>query len=193
MIPIRNPFGQYLGWQVRLDFTEESCYVWATGASTVHLPDSGELPLGFFLPQNGVKSNYIGLVEGLGFKGILTSDRYRQVILGASGGQFASSPQQFAQYLQAASELTQRKILLLYPDAGVVLNSQILNQYKRTATLAGKQGYQLKVAWWGQITKACPDIDEHQHGFSIISLSEFWAIATKFIKYKTVKKKQIKL
>lgn len=187
LIPIRNPLGQYIGWQVRLDFTKNSCYVWASGETTsVHLPDSGELPLGFFLPQHQAKSNYIGLVEGLGFKGIVTSDRYSQVILGASGGQFASSPQQFKQYLQAASKLTQRKILLLYPDAGSILNRLILIQYWHTVALATEYGYQVKVAWWGQITKGCSDVDEHHFGFNIISPNEFWAIAKKFIKYRKV-------
>lgn len=193
LIPIQDYQGRYLGWQTRLDYNKDTRYVWPTDEhSSAHLAEYGELPLAFFLPLENINSNYIGIVEGLGFKGIHTANRFRQVVLGASGGQFASSPQQLREYLNRASTLTQKKLVLLYPDGGAVLNRLVLIQYQRTASLIVKQGYEIKVAWWGQITKARGDIDEYSGGFDLISIREFFQIAKKFVKYSTINNNESK-
>jgi hypothetical protein len=95
---------------------------------------------------------------------------------------FASSPKQLKIYLDRASLLTSSNRVLLYPDAEAVLNRLVLIQYQKAAALIIDYGYELKVAWWGQITKSQGDIDEYDREFEIISLEEFFAIAKKFVK-----------
>jgi hypothetical protein len=183
LIPIRNERQQYLGWQTRLDFDANLRYLWAKSAEfSVHLKEHEEIPLGFYLPIDKIKSRYIGIVEGVGFKAIHTANKFKQVVIGASGGMFASSPQQLKVYLDRASLLTNSNRVLFYADAGAVLNRLVLIQYQKAATLIISYGYELKVAWWGQITKSQGDIDEYDRGFEIISLEEFFAIAKKFVK-----------
>lgn len=183
LIPIRNGRQQYLGWQTRLDFDANLRYLWAKSPEfSVHLKEHEEIPLGFYLPIDEIKSSYIGIVEGVGFKAIHTANKFKQVVIGASGGMFASSPQQLKVYLDRASLLTSSNRIVLYPDAGAVLNRLVLIQYQKAATLIISYGYELKVAWWGQITKSQGDIDEYDRGFEIISLEEFFAIAKKFVK-----------
>lgn len=183
LIPIRNERQQYLGWQTRLDFDANLRYLWAKSAEfSVHLKEYEEIPLGFYLPIDKIKSRYIGIVEGVGFKAIHTANKFKQVIIGASGGMFASSPQQLKVYLDRASLLTSSNRVLLYPDAEAVLNRLVLIQYQKAVALIIDYGYELKVAWWGQITKSQGDIDEYDREFEIISLEEFFAIAKKFVK-----------
>ena len=183
LIPIRNGRQQYLGWQTRLDFTNNLRYLWAKSAEfSVHLKEHEEIPLGFYLPIDKIKSRYIGIVEGVGFKAIHTANKFKQVVIGASGGMFASSPQQLKVYLDRASLLTNSNRVVLYPDAGAVLNRLILIQYQKAASLIISYGYELEFAWWGQITKSQGDIDEYDREFEIISLEEFFAIAKKFVK-----------
>ncbi|XGW00855.1 MAG: hypothetical protein ACAF41_33295 (plasmid) [Leptolyngbya sp. BL-A-14] len=47
-----------------------------------------------------------------------------------------------------------------FPDAGAIANRQVMRQYRRTWKRLRQLGYQVRVAWWGQDTKAAPDIDE---------------------------------
>ncbi len=183
LIPICNEQQQYLGWQTRLDFANNLRYLWAKSPEfSIHLKEHEEIPLGFYLPIDKIKSRYIGIVEGVGFKAIHTANKFKQVVIGASGGMFASSPQQLKVYLDRASLLTNSNRVVLYPDAGAVLNRLILIQYQKAASLIISYGYELEFAWWGQITKSQGDIDEYDRGFEIISLEEFFAIAKKFVK-----------
>jgi hypothetical protein len=183
LIPICNEQQQYLGWQTRLDFATNLRYLWAKSPEfSVHLKEHEEIPLGFYLPIDEIKSSYIGIVEGVGFKAIHTANKFKQVVIGASGGMFASSPKQLKIYLDRASLLTSSNRVLLYPDAEAVLNRLVLIQYQKAAALIIDYGYELKVAWWGQITKSQGDIDEYDREFEIISLEEFFAIAKKFVK-----------
>ena len=146
LIPITDCRGNYQGWQCRLDdYYESLCktrYLWPrTGESTAHVKEYAEIPISFTIPLGSISSKYIGLVEGLGFKNILCANRLNQVIIGASGAMFASSPQQFKIYLTEATNLTKEKQVLLYPDAGAIRNHLILIQYKKAAQLAIDAGF----------------------------------------------------
>ena len=169
LCPVFNPEGQIIGWQLRLDNPDDGGkYRWATSATkkrpdgpTAHLPN-GELPLTYCRPIEGVKrTDSFGLTEGVGIKPYLTSQQFGQIILGASGGNFASSPETFKRYLDWASlELGGTKLIILYADAGARANPQVMRQYSLTRSLVEGWGYTLKVAWWGQLTKESPDSDE---------------------------------
>ena len=57
--------------------------------------------------------------------------------------------------------------LILTPDAGSLINKQVMSRWQQVTTLLEKWGYQVKFAWWGQVDKSQPDIDELEN-FSII-------------------------
>ncbi|MGB5637058.1 MAG: hypothetical protein WBM86_30340 [Waterburya sp.] len=182
LIPIQNHEQLWNGWQTRLDWGIKCKYLWPTSDKySAHDASTGTLPLAYLRPLKGVKSKAIALVEGVGFKAIYTANRFGQITIGASGGMFASSVQQLELFLKEAAVETGNNHVLLYPDAGAVRNYLILNQYQATFQLVTELGFELKVAWWGQFTKAQPDIDEHEGAITIISWQQFWALAKKLV------------
>ncbi|MCL1475704.1 hypothetical protein [Argonema antarcticum] len=167
LCPIWNEKEQIIGWQLRLDNTDDGGkYRWPTSASkkrpegpTAHL-QNGELPLTYCKPLDEVADKSIGLAEGI-LKPWIASQKRKQIILGAAGGNFASSSQTFKRHLDAASaELGGATKCILYADAGAISNRHVVQQYKATAKLAKQFGYEVQVGWWGQTTKDAPDIDE---------------------------------
>ncbi|WP_207714131.1 hypothetical protein [Scytonema sp. UIC 10036] len=195
LCPIWNPMGQIISWQLRVGNIEVDVpkYFWASSRTkkrptgpTAHLPN-GELPLTFCTPviQNEYTLNenapisfaYIGLAEGI-LKPWIIAQKRNQITIGAAGGHFASSPETFKRYLTAATEkLGGTKDLLLWADAGAVLNKNVMRQYRRTHELIRSWGYTLLVAWWGQVDKYCADGDEYTGEFEILSWMEFESLS----------------
>jgi hypothetical protein len=165
LCPIRNADGLIVACQVRLrtlPTTESNRYRWLSGdGQTLHLfPDGcdGELPLSIFQP--GKKPSGIALVEGTGAKPFLVSQRLNLYTIGAAGGQFAASPKFLEQSLQQAQTLSATKSLVMFPDAGDILNSSVMTRWEKIAELLKGWGYEVKFGWWNQIDKSHPDIDE---------------------------------
>jgi hypothetical protein len=166
LCPIRDVNGLLVGFQLRLRVAETGGrYRWLTSATkkrphgpTPHLPH-GELPLAVHRPPQ-VQHTAIALVEGTGPKPFILSQRRSQVVVGAAGGQFASSPQTLQHTLAVLAAELDTQTVEFFPDAGAISNRQVMRQYRRTWTLLRQWGYQVRVAWWGQDTKAAPDIDE---------------------------------
>ena len=182
IVPIRNPQGLYIGWQYRLDRASNCRYLWAksNGVSS-HLSEYSELPLSFNLPSGSVTNyDYIALTEGVGFKPQLTANQFGLISLGASGGMFAASPKLLAEYLKQTSTISKTKSVLLFPDAGAVKNPLVLKQYKRTIDLVQSLGYNVQIAWWGQINKSCPDPDEFKGDYRVISTEQFFNFGLKY-------------
>lgn len=188
LCPIWNCKGQIVGWQLRLDDTEDGGkYRWPTSASqkrpdgpTSHLCN-GELPITCCRPASVAQTEGIGLIEGI-LKPYLTAQLKSQIVLGAAGGNFASSPQTLKAYLDEVLAQTGTKQIILYPDAGAVNNSNVMRQYRRTYTLLKKWGYELRVAWWHQTAKGDLDIDEllaagRGDEIEVITFAQFEAIA----------------
>jgi hypothetical protein len=119
----------------------------------------GELPLAVHRPPQRQQAA-IALVEGTGPKPFLLCQRRGQVVVGAAGGQFASSPQTLQHTLSVLAAELGTQTVEFFPDAGAISNRQVMRQYRRTWKLLRQCGYQVRVAWWGQDTKAAPDIDE---------------------------------
>jgi len=70
--------------------------------------------------------------------------------IGASGGNFDGSKEQLRQYLEAlAMELGTRRVVL-YPDAGAVLNRHMMLNYRQAWELFREWGFSIAIAWWGQ-------------------------------------------
>ncbi|GAP99603.1 hypothetical protein [Leptolyngbya sp. NIES-2104] len=172
--------GKILGAQIKPD---NGKYFWVSSETIegagIHLP-TGEVPIGVYRPQETIQTTEINLAEGF-LKPLIASQRFGLLMIGATGGQWARSPQLLRQFLdQAAVELKTQKVVL-NADAGAVQNRDVLREYRETWNLIQSWGYSVQVRWWKQITKAACDIDELDFtAFStaqLISIEAFEAIA----------------
>ena len=168
LCPIKDVYGRIVACQVRLRNAEQGRYRWLSSRTekrphgqSPHLPN-GELPLAVFRPTE-VRQKRIGLIEGTGPKPFLASDRLGQIVIGAAGGLWTSSPLTLWDTLSTLAEEVGTKQIILYPDAGDVLNRQVMLRWERTIKLLCTWGYEVSVAWWGQATKESNDIDELPH------------------------------
>jgi hypothetical protein len=190
LCPVWNPEGQMIGWQLRVDNPADDTpkYLWASSrtkkrpnGATVHL-QNGELPLTFCTPvvQDNRPQNalcYIGLAEGI-LKPWIIAQLRNQITIGAAGGNFAGSPQTFKRYLTAATDsLDGTRDVLLWADAGAIANKNVMRQYRRTYELVTRWGYNLRVAWWGQLDKSCLDGDEYTGEFEILTWAQFESLS----------------
>jgi hypothetical protein len=194
LYPIRNADGLIVACQVRLrtlPTTESNRYRWLSGdGQTLHLfPDGcksdGELPLAIF--QSGVSSEVVALVEGTGAKPFLVNQRLGLKTIGAAGGLFASSPNILREAIAEA------KSLLIFPDAGDILNSSVMTRWQKVADLLKSWGYKVKFGWWGQVDKTYPDIDELKDFSTIeyISPHEFFKKGDKSSWVEPLKKSEV--
>lgn len=185
LCPIRNQDSFIVACQVRLrtlPSTESNRYRWLSGDSqTLHLfPDGcksdGELPLAVFQPEG--KPEGIALVEGVGAKPFLVSQRLNLFTIGAAGGQLASSPELVKQALQSGTKETDSKTLFIFPDAGDIVNRHVMTRWQRVVELVESLGYEVRFAWWNQVSKGDRDIDELKDFSTIqyISPHEFFSL-----------------
>ncbi|AFZ11345.1 hypothetical protein Cri9333_0365 [Crinalium epipsammum PCC 9333] len=176
--------GCIVGHQIASDEREKFAkYIWLSSASrsgsSPHLPN-GELPLFIWKHPLSASISEVHYCEG-SLKSLLVAlklwsqGRTDIVVVGASGGNFASSPQ----ILKTIQSISTKKQCLLYPDAGAIANRQIMLQYSSLYTLLHSSGYELQVAWWGQFTKDDSDIDElpDTATFELITHAQFEALA----------------
>ncbi|NMG09743.1 plasmid replication protein, CyRepA1 family [Brasilonema sp. UFV-L1] len=164
--------GLISGWQVRLDNETEGRYRWAKGNSSSHLPN-GELPITVIRPTE-VRHKFVADIEGI-LKPYITAQKFGIVCLGASGGNITSSPEQLKDTI-AKLNITE---ILDFPDAGDVRNRNVMQRRVAKYEFYHSLGLQVRVVWWGQITKNGRDIDELEalNGITILTVEEFLAIA----------------
>ena len=143
LIPTRDWSGQITGGQVRP--REGGGYRWLSGC---HLPDTQEMPLQV-IP--GDPSQPVYFAEGIGAKPWVIHFATGATVVGAAGGNFASSPSQ----LREVQERTQGQPRVLLPDGDSIYNQHVLNQYLRLVELVPD----LQVRWWDQFHKGS-DPDE---------------------------------
>lgn len=153
-----NSSGQAIGYQIRLnDITDGGKYRWGYGQVSSHLPNH-ELPLNVARAENP-KNQDIGLTEGI-LKPYITDCRLQVNCIGAAGGNHSGSPEQ----LRAAINdlLQENSRIVIFSDAGDILNPNILKQQQNTISLLTSWGHgdRLCFGWWGQVTKDGPDCDE---------------------------------
>lgn len=177
LCPVRNTEGLIVACQVRLRSLSEgdnNRYRWlSTKEQTLQIDD--ELPLAVFQPEE--KPEGIALVEGTGAKPFLVSQRLNSIVIGAAGGQFLSSKSILKSSLdKLSSELGEVRELTIAPDAGDILNQQVMSRWQQVTDLLKTWGWSVKFGWWGQIDKTHPDIDELEDLSAIqyISPSEFF-------------------
>ncbi len=157
-----NEHNQAIGIQIKTrDVDIDERYRWLSNKiNCAHLPN-GELPLTFLKPSR-IRCPYIGLVEGIGLKPQIASQRLRQLMIGASGGQFLASPNLLRRYIDAAtSEGFNPRVIQIYPDAGDVINRHVLRRLAHLVDFLKSSGHRVQIAWWNQLAKHdSPDIDE---------------------------------
>ena len=196
LVPIPNIDGLIVGAQYRVfEPTDGNKYPWLTsktknnpdGASS-HLPN-GELPMGVYRPKNLIKKGVVGIDEGY-LQPSIAADKVGHICLCMASGNLAGCPEQFEQALKLIEvEQGIKPYLLLYPDAGAIQNHHVMDTYSRTYKLAVKLGYQVKVAWWGQFSKAKhQDIDEldNINGIKEIPWYQFLGLQHKALKDESV-------
>jgi hypothetical protein len=172
--PCYNPDGQIVGAQWRLrDSGDGPRYKWINwicgGAE-----HQGELPLTIHRPLGDVVPG-VAIVEGIGAKSMILAQRSGMVTIGAgANSQFAGcSDNHWRDYLAALDS----KVLCFYPDSGCLTNAQVMSSYSRFFEFATANGYEVQVAWWGQVDKGS-DIDEIDDWSLIewLSVAEFEAM-----------------
>jgi hypothetical protein len=184
--PIKNPKGQILAWQLRLDEASEGGrFRWPTSATkkrangpTAHLLN-GELPIACHRPTGQPLTDAIELTEGTGVKPFITAIGLNRITLGAAGGNFGASQETFKSYLDELSAELETKQLILSPDAGAVANPHVMAAYQTTYELISQWGYKLKFRWWNQVSQEADDIDElgnPQELVNYLSPEEFFAL-----------------
>ena len=173
LVPARDLEGRDMAYQIRNREQAKDApkYPWlSTYSHPAHL-QNGELPL-TYIPGAG---STVNLAEGL-LKPIVAAERLDQSFIGAAGGMFASSPQQFEQWIARLNPAE----LILCPDGGAVVNTNVIREYTKLAELVEGLGRSLKVRWWGQTTKDDGDVDEISReqfeAAQLISWGEFLAM-----------------
>lgn len=193
LIPVKNEKGLLVGWQLRKDNPEDgNKYIWsASEKSRSQRPtvkDSNqELPLAVW--GNAREDGLVYLCESTGIKPYLASKRLNAPVIGASGNNFASSPNN----LDRALKTLNAKKIVFFPDGGAIQNPNILRQnQKAVELLTNTLGYStdnIYFAWWNQWNKKDGDVDEINinqikllwdcDGFLETSNKECWKAETK--------------
>lgn len=185
LCPLYDLQGRIVALQLRLHNPPDgNRYRWlSSSGQTLALYPEGENPLTVLRPTG--KPEGIALVEGTGAKPFLVAHRLNQLVIGAAGGQWTLSLKLLKQYLEGAhSSPRKEKIITLYPDAGDVTNPQVVHRWRKVANLLTSWGYTVTFAWWGQVDKSFPDIDELQperyDEIRYLSICEFKALCIKW-------------
>jgi len=153
LVPARDLEGQITGFQIRNRAGDGPKYPWlsASDVTPVNLKN-GEMPLTF---ASGGDGSAAYLAEGT-LKPMVAAEKLGINLIGASGGMFASSPEQLSQWIEKLnpSELT------YCPDGGDLLKPQVMARLERQFEFFAELGLNVKILWWNQATKASSDIDE---------------------------------
>ncbi|MEM9927586.1 MAG: plasmid replication protein, CyRepA1 family, partial [Cyanobacteria bacterium P01_D01_bin.50] len=177
------------GFQIASDNRDKFAkYFWLSsanhGGNSPHLPN-GELPLFIWKHPQAKEINEVWLVEGA-LKSLITAlklwfrDNCRTdiMVIGAAGGNFAGSKKTLFEALQRSN----CKTIKLQPDAGAVANPHITGNYRKIINSLINDGYECTIGWWGQSTKAFPDIDELEsfENIAYLSTKEFKELCVKW-------------
>ncbi|MEL4896374.1 hypothetical protein [Crocosphaera sp. Alani8] len=137
LIPIPNEEGLYTHLRVNdlTPGTENKYYPLSSSKRGVkyHLP-SGEQPIAVYLPQEAPQKPIIGFTEGLEYKPLLASSNVGIPIIGASGGNFGSSPGAIEAAIASIKERygwDENTQFILYADAGAIINGNVAIAYSK--------------------------------------------------------------
>ena len=188
LLPISDYDGYIIGCQLRvreLGYGESNRYYWLSSGKGSDRPlklafdglleePTLELPLAIFKPE---KPELIAIVEGVGAKPFLTSQRLNALTIGAAGGLFMSSQNQLINAIKQARLDYGNLPVVVYPDAGDVNNPMVMERWGKVSEFLKKCEIVFNFGWWDQILKSADDIDEltveKLSEIKLISPSEF--------------------
>ena len=178
ILPIKNPDGKILGFQIRLRDANSGRYRWHKPFGISAQQQNGELPLAFH-GDIQVDCQRVVLVEGTGVKPYLAAKLRGCVAIGASGGQFVASKETLQSYfaeIGAKPELTRLEYAI---DAGDIANPSVMRRHEKNLDFLADLDYAINVLWWGQIAKTDDDIDELSGDATIqlLTVEQFFQIA----------------
>ncbi|MFM5946444.1 MAG: hypothetical protein ACKO9G_24310, partial [Dolichospermum sp.] len=88
----------------------------------------------------------------------IVNQKFGKTVLGGAR-YWHKSPNHTAKYLTRIKELYGDKIILSL-DAGDILNQRLHRHWIEEYKFFESQGFKVKFAWWGQVSKDDCDIDE---------------------------------
>lgn len=152
--PLRDCNGHILGWELRKDSDKKNKYhvlsrkVEREGSAdscVIEIPETGEQPLSWCLPpswaQEPPKGGYaqILLTEGKGIKPQVVADLFGLPVLGCGGSMAGGrSP---SQLLDAAKQLAAGGQLILFADAGWLINPDVAMAMAETVAVLERAGH----------------------------------------------------
>ncbi|NUN67364.1 hypothetical protein HCU40_22230 (plasmid) [Pseudanabaena biceps] len=178
ILPIKNPQGQILGFQIRLRDATSGRYRWHKPFWISAQQQNGELPLAFH-GDIQVDCQRVVLVEGTGVKPYLAAKLRNCVAIGASGGQFVASKETLQSYFDAIGanpELTRLEYAI---DAGDIANPSVMRRHEKNLDFLSELDFAVDVLWWGQVVKTDDDIDElsSEAAIQLLTVEQFFQIA----------------
>jgi hypothetical protein len=178
ILPIKNPLGQILGFQIRLRDASSGRYRWHKPFGLSAQQQNGELPLAFHGDVQ-VDCRRVVLVEGTGVKPYLASKLRSCVAIGASGGQFVASKETLQSYFDAIGAKPELTKLEYAIDAGDIANSSVMRRHEKNLDFLAALDFAVEVLWWGQFAKTDCDIDELSDvsDIDLLSIEQFFQIA----------------
>ncbi len=178
ILPIKNPLGQILGFQIRLRDANSGRYRWHKPFGISAQQQNGELPLAFHGDVQ-VDCQRVVLVEGTGVKPYLASKLRGCVAIGASGGQFVASKETLQSYFDAIGAKPELTRLEYAIDAGDIANPSVMRRHEKNLDFLTELDFAVDILWWGQVAKTDDDIDELSSGAAIqlLTVEQFFQIA----------------
>jgi hypothetical protein len=184
--PAFNYEGEIIGYQIRNNTPNDEFsakYYWAKSKKikgtevTSHL-QNGELPLTY----HGTGQDTLYIVEGI-LKPYIAHCVHGIDVLGAAGGQWASSPQQLIEIAKNYKEI------VVIPDGGAVKNKNITHQIKSVKDLILKElNIEVQIAWYQQFEKSDGDIDEIESFNPVLISFETWEAIAQKVQFRQDKK-----
>jgi hypothetical protein len=178
IMPIKNPDGKILGFQIRLRNADSGRYRWHKPFRINAQQQNGELPLAFHGDVQ-VDCQRVVLVEGTGVKPYLASKLRGCLAIGASGGQFVASKETLHSYLDAIGAKPELTRLEYAVDAGDIANPSVMRRHEKNLDFLTDLEFVIDVLWWGQVAKTDCDIDELSVNTAIqlLTVEQFFQIA----------------
>ncbi|MBD2179343.1 hypothetical protein H6F42_20675 [Pseudanabaena sp. FACHB-1998] len=179
ILPIRNPLGQILGFQIRLRGASSGRYRWHKPFGISAQQQNGELPLAFH-GDIQVDCQRVVLVEGTGVKPYLAAKLRGCVAIGASGGQFVASKETLQTYFDAIGAKPELTRLEYAIDAGDIANPSVMRRHEKNLDFLSELDFAVDVLWWGQVAKTDDDIDElsSDAAIQLLTVEQFFQIAS---------------
>jgi len=154
-VPFKGLEGKYVGAQWRYaDPGDGGRYRWHNLPGGKQFPGTDEMPIAVYRPT--VEPTGIALAEGTGIKPMIAAERLGMIAIGAAGGNYLASPVQMKAIVEAFPGLS----IVIVPDAGDVINLQVMRRLERTVGALRQMTIEPEILWWNQRTKDENDIDE---------------------------------